>query len=530
MPPPVVQTRSGKLEGRRSRAVEIYRGIPYAQPPLGDLRFRPPQPVEGWQGVRPARRFGKSAPQSMPLPIVALQMIAVGARAQSEDCLSLNVWTPAADGGRRPVLVWIHGGAFVMGSGSTFLYSGARLARRGDVVVVTLNHRLGALGYLDLRALSGGEDAPGNLGLRDQIAALEWVRENIDAFGGDPENVTVFGESAGAMSVATLLGSPAAQGLFHRAIAQSGAADHVSSAAQAAEISELFLEELGEAGRDLSTLRAIPVRTILRTQRAITMPRLRSGQLPWQPFVDGDILVDAPLRAIEAGFAKSVPLLIGANQDEYRLFTLGNRELLRINEEGLRHRLARALPGKGPDGTPIAELALEFYGPESAGPGRATPGERWIAFQSDRIFHWPAARLAGGHARSRGTTYAYLFTWRPPLLRARLGACHGLEIPFVFGTLRAPMLRSTIGVARSARLLSDRMQDAWIAFARSGNPGHAGLPDWPPYEHGRHATMVLGNTCCEAPSRFDGVRSFWESTAAGRDYAVADARVSRASA
>ena len=251
MPPPVVLTRSGKLEGRRSRAVEIYRGVPYARPPLDDLRFRPPQPLKDWQGVRPAHRYGRSAPQSMPLPIVALQMVAVGARAQSEDCLSLNVWTPAADGGRRPVLVWIHGGAFVMGSGSTSLYSGARLARRGDVVVVTLNYRLGALGYLNLRALPGGEAAPCNLGLRDQIAALEWVRENIEAFGGDPGNVTVFGESAGAMSVATVLGTPAAQGLFHRAIAQSGAADHVSSAAEAAAIGALFRKHWGHirAGR-----------------------------------------------------------------------------------------------------------------------------------------------------------------------------------------------------------------------------------------------------------------------------------------
>ncbi len=509
-----VPTRSGRLAGRASRGLVTFRGVPFARPPLGELRFRPPLPPEPWQGVRPANRFAKVAPQSLPLPIVALQMIGVGGSVQSEDCLYLNVWTPAADGRRRPVLVWLHGGAFVMGSGSTNLYSGERLARRGDVVVVTLNYRLGVLGYLNLKALSDGEDVPANLGLRDQIAALEWVRDNIEAFGGDPENVTIFGESAGAMSVGTLLGTPRARGLFRRAIAQSGAADNVSSAEEATEVAELFLRELGPSARDLSALRAAPLCDILEAQRAVMVPLLRGRQLVLQPSIDGETLPDAPLRAIEAGLSQSVSLLLGTNRDEFKLFTFGDRKALRIEEETLRRRLATALPGKDFDGTPLAELALELYGSDDPRLGHRSPGERWIAFQSDRIFHWPAARLAERHARSGGRSYTYLFTWTPPLLADRLGACHGLEIPFVFGTLRDPFLRATLGSMKGARDLSDRMQEAWLAFARNGDPRHAGLPDWPRFDAERHLTMLLDTQCEEEAWRFQDAARFWDRCAA----------------
>jgi para-nitrobenzyl esterase len=524
MPGGIVATRSGRLEGRKGRGLEIFRGVPYARPPLGELRFRAPQPPEPWQGVRPALRFGEAAPQSSPLPILPLRMIGAGASAQREDCLYLNVWTPAADSKRRPVMVWIHGGAFVMGSGSISLWDGARLARRGDVVVVTLNYRLGALGYLDLRGFSGLEGTPANLGLRDQIAALQWVRDNIEAFGGDPDNVTIFGESAGAMSVATLLGTPAARGLFRRAIAQSGAADHVSSAEAAAGVAELFLRELGDSAQNLSALRATPLESILRAQRAVMLPSFRTGKLPWQPSIDGDVLPQSPLRTIEMGLSRSVSLLVGTNRDEFKFFTLGDRKALRMSEEALRRRLARLLPGKDADGTPLAEAALEIYGAGGTRRGPASPGERWVAFQSDRIFHCPATRLAERHALSAAQTYTYLFTWSLPLLRNRLGAFHGLEIPFVFGTLRDPLLRASLGASRSALGLSDRMQDAWIAFARCGDPSHADLPDWARYEAKRRSTMVFGADCREESSRFEDVTRFWDRCATAGEVPTAVAR------
>ena len=329
--------------------------------------------------------------------------------AQSEDCLYLNVWTPALDARRRPVMVFIHGGAFLMGSGSTMLYNGSRLVGRGDVVVVTLNYRLGALGSLDLRALlPDANDAATNLGLRDQIAALTWVRENIAAFGGDPECVTVFGESAGAMSIGTLLGVPAARGLFRRAILQSGASDNVSSREQARGVAELYLKLLGAHGESLAALRNAPLPALLHAQRETTFQlALQMGGLAFQPSVDGDLLPVRPIDAISRGSAAGVSVMVGTNRDEWKLFLLADARARKMDEAALRRRFARVLPE--PDATRAYEAYREV--PHARRP--ADPRERWSAFQSDRIFHWPAARLLElqrGHSRD---LFAYQFTWSP---------------------------------------------------------------------------------------------------------------------
>ncbi|UCE85129.1 MAG: carboxylesterase/lipase family protein [Deltaproteobacteria bacterium] len=508
----VVGTRNGRLEGTTERGVASFRGIPFARPPVGPLRFQPPEPPQAWDGVRSARAFGASAPQSPPVTRLIQQMVGAAPGVQSEDCLTLNVWTPAADGRTRPVMVWIHGGAFVMGSGATRLYSGARLARRGDLVVVSVNYRLGALGFLNLRALRPGDgNASSNLGLRDQIAALEWVRDNIEAFGGDPENVTIFGESAGGMSVATLLGTPRAQGLFQRAIAQSGAAHNVSSTDDAGAVAERFLSRLGVDPGGGAALRDVSVADILHAQRdtslALGMP---SGALPWQPSLDGELLSQPPLEAVGRGLARSVPLLVGTNRDEWKLFMLGDPKGRRLDEAGLRRRLERVLPGRDARGEPLAERAFEAYRESGADARRPTASERWVAFQSDRIFHVPAARLAERQSAHAPDTYAYRFDWTPPFLDGVMGAFHGLEVPFVFGTLRDPMLRAAIGWAPSARRLSQRMQDAWIAFARSGRPHHEALPAWPAYErHGRNTLFFTREPRVgEAP--FGPVQDFWD--------------------
>ncbi|MGH8674856.1 MAG: carboxylesterase/lipase family protein, partial [Burkholderiales bacterium] len=263
----LVATKYGELLGERGRGVLVFRGIPYARPPVGALRYRPPQRLDPWTGVRDARAFGPAAPQYAGALASALRFL-VG--RTSEDCLYLNVWTPAADSGRRPVLVWIHGGAFIIGAGSQSLYDGSVLARRGDVVVVTINYRLGALGFLRLRELSEGRiPATGNEGLLDQIAALEWVRDEIAAFGGDPGNVTIFGESAGAMSCATLLGSPRAQGLFHRTILQSGSANNLSSREAATQVAEALLREIDLTPKEAGLLGSVPPEQIVRGQQRL---------------------------------------------------------------------------------------------------------------------------------------------------------------------------------------------------------------------------------------------------------------------
>jgi para-nitrobenzyl esterase len=501
------------VEGESASGLEVFRGIPFAQPPVEKLRFRPPEPVQPWSGVRDATQFGPSSPQWGQLPAFARRLIAAGPGGLSQDCLYLNVWTPACDSARRPVMVWIHGGAFTLGSGSTALYAGARMANRGDVVVVTINYRLGALGFLNLRSLRPGDrDAPANLGILDQIAALEWVRDNIEAFGGDPGNVTIFGESAGGMSVGTLLGTPRAVGLFQRAICQSGAAHNVTPTEYAAIVAERFINELGVSAGDMKALQDAPVDEIMRAQRAASI-FFGPNTMPWQPSVDGDLLPRTAIESLRLGLNPEVPVLVGTNRDEWKLFTFGDLATRRVSEEDLTRRIGRALPGTDAAGRPLLERALEVYGPEGSRRGRLSASERWSSFMSDRIFHHPAAQLAHERAQLGAPTYAYLFNYSPPLFRARFGACHGLEIPFVFGTLHHRVLGLTLGAIPSARTVSRRMQDAWLAFARNGDPSHSDLPTWPRYEAPERSTMTFDGECAIENSRFEDVRQFWESMA-----------------
>jgi len=519
----IARTALGSLEGSERSGVQVFRGIAYAKAPRGPLRWRAPVAPEPWTGVREARRFGPSAPQ-MPPAIWLVQRTVGAMNAQSQDCLHLNVWTPACDGARRPVLVWIHGGAFVLGSGAARLYDGSNLARRGDVVVVTINYRLGALGFLDLtRVLPGSTVA--NAGLRDQIAALRWVHDHIEAFGGDPEKVTIFGESAGGMSVGTLLGAPAAQGLFHRAICQSGAAHNASKPEQAERVAEVFLGVLG--ARDLADLEQRKTSEILAAQARTTQELgIGHGVLPWQPSIDGDLLPSSPLDALEQGVARGVPTLVGTNRHEWRLFMLGDRKGARLDEAGLERRLRRALPGKDASGVELAERASIAYA-QRVGRALPRPRDRWEAFQSDRIFHQPAHRLAAAQ-REHAPTYAYQFSWSLPGPGRQLGACHGLEIPFVFGALNETALRPLFALARHARRLSDQMQQAWIAFARSGDPGHDALPSWPVYGPNA-ATLRLSRRCRLEHDPFaEGVRFWNEIEATGHERPSPDTALTRA--
>lgn len=502
---PRVEIASGRIEGSHEEGVLVFRGIPYARPPQGALRLRPPLPPEPWPGVRDAKAFGASAPQN-PGRLAAL----LGAPTESyaEDCLVLNVWTPGADAARRPVMVWLHGGGFTTGSGSQPIYRGACLAKRGDVVVVTVNYRLGALGYLHLAHRA--EDAPGNLGLRDQLAALEWVRENIAAFGGNPDGVTLFGESAGAMSVGTLLGTPRARGLFSRAILQSGAASNVYDPEDAQRVAETFMKELGLVPDDLEGLRAKPLEAVLSAQeRAVAQLLAVVPQLPFQPVVDGDLLPRPPLEEIAAGLSRDVSVLIGTNLEEQKLYAPTDPKALQLDDEGLLRRCRRTLPAPGPDGRPRGEHAVQRYRAAREGRCDVSPRELWYAIETDRWFRIPATRLAEQQAAHQPATYAYLFNWKSPALGGMLGSCHALEIPFVFGCVDDRLVQRFVGDHPAVAGVSRRMQDAWLAFARSGDPAHPELGEWPRYDADRRATMLFGEECRVEHAPFEAERAFW---------------------
>ncbi len=507
----IVETSHGRVEGRSEDGTRVFRGIPYAAPASGNRRFRPPTPPEPWAGVRDATRPGPMAPQSGGL---MSRLLGDPGLATSEDCLSVDVFTPAADGARRPVLVWIHGGGFTTGSASLPVYHGAALARRGDLVVVSPNYRLGALGFLHQPELAREEGgAPGNFGLLDQLAALEWVRENAVAFGGDPGRVTLAGQSAGAMCAATLLGAPRARGLFHRVVLQSGAARNVHGPAAAERVADAFLEEAGVRRGDLDALRALPVETVLGAQ-ARTAERLRRelDDPPFEPVVDGALLPRLPLETIAAGGAGDVPLLVGTNLDEWRFYGLGDPKARQLDAEGLMRRFRRGLPGKDARGRELAVRVVETY--RSAREGRASVDapDLWFAIQTDRWFRHPAMTLAAAHAVHQPETRAYLFTWASPALDGALGACHALEVPFVFGCVDDPRLRPLLGAGAGPRRLSERIQGLWSAFAHGAR--HPEPPEWPRYEAGRRRTLLLGAECRVGDAPAEAERAFWDDISA----------------
>jgi para-nitrobenzyl esterase len=493
---PIVQTNHGPVAGSTTGPVHVFRGIPYARPPVGELRWRPPEEPRPWTAPLDATSFGPVAPQS-PSP---LEMI-LGAEKpeQSEACLSLNVWTPGLDGGRRPVLVWIHGGAFVTGTGSTPWYDGTRLAATGDVVVVSINYRLGALGFLELGEL-GDERyaASGNCGILDQVAALQWVSANASSFGGDASQVTVFGESAGAMSVGTLLALPAARGLFSRAILQSGAGAHVAARDKAERVTRDLLAELGMTPGDAGSLVDVPVDRLLAAQGRVVDRGWPN--LAFTPVVDGVSLLRPPLDELTDGSSADVEVLIGTNLDEMRLFGLMDARLAEIDEATLEHRAGSVFGA-------TAAKAVDVY-------RRSRPdvplGDVWTAVLTDQVFRIPAIRLAEAQSIHQPRTYMYLFTWATPILGGKLASCHALEIPFVFDNLDKPGAGVFTGDGPERQELAGRMSGAWTAFARSGAPDSASLPPWPAYEAGQRSTMVLDTECVVEQDPAGEERLLWD--------------------
>ena len=484
---PVVETSHGKLQGTQTDGISAYRGIPFARPPVGALRFGAPEPAEKWAGVRDATRYGAAAHQAnRPLaPILGMVL-----PEQSEDCLTLNVWTPGpGDGRRRPVLVWIHGGAWVIGSGVESTYDGTALAKRGDVVIVTVNYRLGPFGFLRGRELGGGLDSTGNEAMLDQIAALRWVRDEIAAFGGDPGNVTVFGESAGSVNIACLLTMPLARGLFHKAVLQSGSLNLTRPPEVALRSTRMLLEELGTAPERAGTLRDLPASKLVAAQNAIAG---RSVIPPFSPVADGDLIPAKPFSAIADGSGRGIPLIVGTNLEEMKLYRFLDPAIDQLTDATLLERCRMLFPGAGADGRANAERAVEVYREARATRGEdVSPAEVWLAISTDQTFRAGALRLAELHAAHTPDVFVYQFAWKGATPGKPQGAVHALDLPFVFGTLDSSELGAIAGRTPAARALSESMQEAWLAFARTGRPRSAGLPEWPPYAPPRRATLEL---------------------------------------
>ncbi|HEY5978804.1 MAG TPA: carboxylesterase family protein [Microlunatus sp.] len=470
--PPEARTSLGRLRGRWETGSAVFRGIPFAEPPVGDLRFAAPRPAPAWSGTREARSFGPPPPQGGHFGMDARPDDAAG-----DDWLTVNVWSPEpGPGGGLPVMVWIQGGAYVIGMSGLPEYDGGRLARDGGVVVVTFNYRVGIEGFAQL------EGAPSNRGLLDQVAALEWVRDNIRAFGGDPDRVTVFGQSAGGGSVAALLAMDRAAGLFRRAVVQSMPGTFFSTEL-AADIAAACTAELG-LRPSVADLAGVDPRRLATSADTVgaTMDRRTSrwGRpahrlIPFSPVVDGEVLTATPWQALADGRARDVDLLAGHTRDEQRLFTAMGGLLGEVTEE-------------------LATTALEVLAPGPGGARRyaeafpaSGPDELYELVNSDWLFRMPSLQLAEAQAAPGGRAFGYELTWPAPGLGGIFGACHGLDVPLVFGNLDRGQPAMLIGEspAPEAEAMSAQMLRAWAAFAHRGDPG------WPAYDTDRRLVQLF---------------------------------------
>ncbi|NUU07172.1 carboxylesterase family protein [Leifsonia sp. C5G2] len=497
---PVVVTAAGAVRGRDDGRLAAWRGIRYAEPPTGPRRWRAPVPAAAWAGIADAAGFAPAAPQR-PNPSVPL---AGGDDARmDEDCLFLNVVRPSAPprpGTLRPVMVWLHGGAYAVGATSQLVYRGDALAVQGDVVVVTVGYRLGALGFLDLRS-AGVDDAETNAALRDVLLALHWVRDNIRAFGGDPGAVTVFGQSAGAGLVTALLASPAAAGLFQRAIAQSPPAGSMYGPERSATVARRFAEHLSALPGGADPRRA-PVESIVAAGAAVytEIPREHPGRLAFAPTVGDDVLPEAPLRVLSDGRGLPVPLVVGTNRDEATLFRLMRSPLLPIRRPALQRMFADMQVERG------RELRLPPPGRVLA----AYPRPRLslgVRVATDIAFRMPALWVAAGHA-AVAPTYLYRFDFAPRLLRLTgVGAAHATDLPYVWGEFGGlPHDPSFLLGGRSvADAVSARMLARWSAFAYAGTPGD----DWPPYDTGTRRSLVIAREDRVAADLDAALRAGW---------------------
>ena len=476
-----VETAAGKLKGAETNGVRIFKGIPYGAPPVGSARFKAPRPVEKWAGVREVLAYGPAAPQGTSLAQEPIRSVGFSLQGEgatfSEDCLCLNVWTPALDGGKRPVLVWLHGGGFATGSGGSILYDGANLARTQDVVVVTINHRLNVFGHLDLSVLSANEEyaESSTAGMLDAILALTWVKENIIRFGGDAGNVTIFGESGGGRKVSVLMAMPAAQGLFHRAIVESGSALRMDPLDVAAERTSKLLAALQIKPGELDKLQSMPPEVLLAAASKAVVgtgqfrPTMGSAALPAHPF-------DPRAPAMSA----DIPMLIGTNLTEASFAMTRDPRVLTLDEATVLQRVKDLVPADS------AERILAVY--KRTYPD-LQPSDWLFRLATDRGYFLDSTIQASRKSElGKAPAFLYSFYWEQPLAPGRTHVPHGSEIAFVFSNLQ---------LARGANpeKLASIMSGAWAAFARTGNPSTAALGKWPAYNTRTRLTMILDKEC-----------------------------------
>ncbi|MBF2714102.1 carboxylesterase family protein [Agrobacterium vitis] len=483
----VVDTRAGEVVGAERNGVYSYLGVQYATAE----RFMPPKPVTSWEGVRPAVAFGETC------PIPAMKSVAGDELFNphrylptSENCLSLNLWTPGLkDGKKRPVMVWLHGGGYTNGSSiEQVAYDGENLARKGDVVVITLNHRLNALGFLDLSAYGPEYKESGNASIADLVAALQWVKDNAEAFGGDPGNVTIFGQSGGGSKVRTLMGLPAAKGLFSKAIVQSGATTTPTTNQKSAQrIAQLTLKNLGLETSQVAQLKTLPVATLIEAgTKALEDAKKEGDPNPrWAPVVDGSYLPRDPVGDGWVDQAKDIPLLIGTVLNEQETVTRFNPAVLfadNKNKWTAEKTSAKLKERFGDKADAVGKAFVEAY------PDKKLADAAYVDLtgRPGTLKNIQLKAKQGG-----APVYSYVFTRESPAMGGIGGAWHCSEIPYVFAN--AELVSQATGGGPEAAALQDKMSQAWINFAKSGNPNHPGLPEWPAYAADKGATMIFDN-------------------------------------
>ncbi|MGV8883043.1 MAG: carboxylesterase/lipase family protein [Rhodoglobus sp.] len=497
----VIHTTAGRVRGVDADGVTSWKGIPFAQPPIGPLRWRAPRPAEPWDDIREATEFGPAAPQ------IITPAIDLGADpVMNEDCLSLNVWRASEATEPLPVMVWIHGGAYTFGSTRQPLYDGTHFASTGEVVIVTINYRIGALGFLDLSSLStADEQFDSNLALRDVLLALEWVRDNIAAFGGDPSRVTVFGESAGGGLVTTLLAVPSAEGLFHQAIAESSPVSSMYHSARAATVADRMLTQLhidrSEPARlrDISADRIVAAGTIVYA----AVPSEQPGTLAFAPVVDGELLPEHPVTVLSEGRGLPIPLMIGTNKDEASLFKFMKSPLMPINEQSIT-AMMEAIAAEKPDAElPTREHLLSAY----AGVRAQAVG---LGIARDIGFRMPTLWVAEGHSRT-APVWLYRFDFTTAMFRLiGLGATHAAELAYVWGNLDKKDVAFKLGGFGAGKALSRRMQARWRNFALTGTPtGPEGEPEWETFDTDRRATLVFDRSDALVDDLDAALRAAW---------------------
>ena len=488
------ETTAGKIRGLINGGVRCFRSVPYGAPTGGAARFRPPRPAQAWAGVRDCFGYGQASPQ-VPTDVAntyALMIhydLAVAEGGMGEDCLNLNVWTPGLrDGAKRPVLVSIHGGGFAISSANSPMYDGAQLALTGDVVFVGVNHRLSSFGYLDLSDLRAGERGVGSgaAGIMDLVLALQWVRDNIAEFGGDPDRVMIFGQSGGGWKVSTLLATPAAKGLFHRAAVQSGSWNRFLTREDGARLARALLDALGLAPADVGQLWDVPWSDLLAAQTAV-------GALAFMPVMDGDYLPRHPEDPASVPASADVPVIVSTTLDDAGLFFRD----FDMDESTLRALLAQRYGDK-------AEPMLALYRRRWSDKAPFLLHAQMVTDCGFRRFASQQAELRAAHARA--PTYMYQWNWVSPACDGLWGAAHATDASASLGNFRDPILGAG---AASGRRMAQGLSSAWIAFARSGDPNSAVLPPWRPFDAAHRATMMFDDAITLEHDPDAEIRAFW---------------------